>query len=85
MACHCHYDEADFVEAIKKYQPDEMLVQEMKQEMDKAYGSQELNAFNDKFGSTVALKALGRRSDYQKEIGTMIFQWKEEYRKICKV
>ena len=53
--------------------------------MKKAYSSQTLEVFNDKFGSTVALKALGRRSDYQKEIGNLIFQWKEEYRKICKV
>ena len=85
MACHCHYDEAGFLQAIENYQPDAALVQEAKQEMDKAYSSQELEAFNDKFGSTVALKALGRRGDYQKEIGKMIFQWKEEYRKICKV
>ena len=85
MACHCHYDEAGFLDAMKKYQPDTELVEEVKKEMDKAYGSQALEAFNDKFGSTVALKALGRRSDYQKEIGNMIFQWKEEYRRICKV
>ncbi|MBQ6843888.1 MAG: hypothetical protein IJO60_04520 [Agathobacter sp.] len=85
MACHCHYDEAGFAEAMEKYQPDAELVQEIKAEMDKAYTSQALENFNDKFGSTVALKALGRRSDYQKEIGNMIFQWKEEYRRICKV
>ncbi len=85
MACHCHYDEAGFLQAIEKYQPDAALVQEVKQQMDEAYGSQTLQAFNDKFGSTVALKALGRRGDYQKEIGNMIFKWKEEYRRICKV
>ena len=85
MACHCHYDEDGFIQAMDRYQVDAALVIEVKQEMDKAYGSQALEAFNDKFGSTVALKALGRRSDYQKEIGKMIFQWKEEYRKICKV
>lgn len=85
MACHCHYDEEGFIQAMDRYQVDAALVIEVKQEMDKAYGSQALEDFNDKFGSTVALKALGRRSDYQKEIGKMIFQWKEEYRKICKV
>ena len=85
MACHCHYDEAGFLQAMDKYQADAALVLEIKQEMDKAYNSKVLEDFNDKFGSTVALKALGRRNDYQKEIGNMIFQWKEEYRKICKV
>ena len=85
MACHCHYDEAGFLLAMDKYQVDAALVLEVKQEMDKAYSGKELESFNDKFGSIVALKALGRRSDYQKEIGNMIFQWKEEYRKICKV
>lgn len=85
MACHCHYDEAGFLQAMETYQADAALVQEAKQEINKAYGSRELEAFNDKFGSTVALKALGRRGDYQKEIGNMIFQWKEEYRRICKV
>ena len=85
MACHCHYDEAGFLLAMDKYQVDAALVLEVKQEMDKAYSGKELEVFNDKFGSIVALKALGRRSDYQKEIGNMIFQWKEEYRKICKV
>ena len=85
MACHCHYDEAGFLQAMDKYQADAALVLEIKQEMDKAYNSKVLEDFNDKFGSTVALKALGRRTDYQKEIGNMIFQWKEEYRKICKV
>ena len=85
MACHCHYDEAGFLQAVETYQPDESLVQEIREEIDKAYNSQALETFNDKFGSTVALKARGRRGDYQKEIGNMIFQWKEEYRKICKV
>lgn len=85
MACHCHYDEAGFLQAMDRYQSEAALVIEVKQEMDKAYSSKALEAFNDKFGSTVALKALGRRNDYQKEIGNMIFQWKEEYRKICKV
>lgn len=85
MACHCHYDEAGFLLAIEKYQPDAALVQEVKQEMDAAYGSKSLDEFGDKFGSIVALKALGRRGDYQKEIGNMVFQWKEEYRKICRI
>ena len=85
MACHCHYDEDGFLQAVESYQPDAALVQEVQQEMDKAYSGPDLELFNDKFGSIVALKALGRKSDYQKEIGTMIFQWKEEYRKICKV
>ncbi len=85
MACHCHYDETDFLREIEKYQPDASLVQEVKAEMDKAYSSEELEAFNDKFGSIVALKALGRRGDFQKEVGDMIFQWKEEYRRICRI
>ena len=85
MACHCHYDEAGFLQAVEKYQPDAALVQEVKAQMDAAYANKELEAFGDKLGSTVALKALGRRADYQKEIGKMIFQWKEEYRRICKV
>lgn len=84
-ACHCHYDEAGFMQAIEKYQPDALLVQEVKKEMDAAYASKSLDEFGDKFGSIVALKALGRRGDYQKEIGNMIFQWKEEYRKICRI
>lgn len=84
-ACHCHYDETGYLQAIEKYQPDATLVQEVKKEMDEAYRSESLERFNDHFGSTVALKALGRRGDYQKEIGNMIFQWKEEYRKICRI
>ena len=73
------------VNYIEKYQPDAELVQEVKKEMDAAYSSDSLEAFNDKFGATVALKALGRRGDYQKEVGNMIFQWKEEYRRICRI
>ena len=84
-ACHCHYNESEYLLAIEKYQPDATLVQEVKQEMDEAYASESLEKFNDYFGSTVALKALGRRGDYQKEIGNMIFQWKEEYRRICRI
>ena len=85
MACHCHYEETEFLAVIEKYQPEEELVQEVRTEMDKAYSSKTLEAFGDKFGSIVALKALGRRGDFQKEVGNIIFQWKEEYRRICRI
>lgn len=84
-ACHCHYDETDFMTEIEKYHPSAVLVQEVKKEMDLAYSSQALDAFGDKFGSIVSLKALGRREDFKKEIGNMIFQWKEDYRRICRI
>lgn len=85
MACHCHYDEEGFSEAVQKYQADGAFVKEVKAEMDKAYGSEALEKFNNAFGGIVAKKALGRRADFQKDVGNMIFEWKEEYRRICRI
>lgn len=84
-ACYCHYDELGFEIAMEAYQPDPQLVEEVKKEMEQAYHSKEVETFGDKFGSIVALKALGRRADFKKEVGDLIFQWKEEYRRICRI
>lgn len=86
MACYCYYEDTDELEsAIGKYNLDACLLQGIKNEMDMAYKSERLEKFGERFGSIVALKALGRRGDYQKEIGKMIFSWKEEYRRICRI
>lgn len=85
MACYCHYEKEEFVKAIEKYRLDERFIQEVKEKMDMAYNSEKLERFHNYFGSVVAQKALGNRKNYKNEIEKILFQWKEEYRRICRI
>lgn len=68
-ACYCYYEETEVLQVVAPYQPEEELLEEVKQEVTQIHQTE----------------ACNRTEMYQKEVGELLFKWKEEYRKICRI
>jgi len=85
MVMYCTQDEAGIKEGIDKYQIGEDVLKGIRHEMAHAYHSDELEHRIRKMEEMLAMNEKGSKAEYQKALSNMIFHWKEEYRRICRI
>ena len=85
MAHRCMRDEAGFVLATEKYHVREEVVQSIKNEISLASRSVEAEEFSNKLEAIAMMNVGSQKSQYQKAIADIIYNWKEEYRRICRI
>ncbi len=85
MAYKCHQDEVGFLNAVEQYRPTEALIHEIYNELRQAKDSEELELFDRKLESLSIMIGNGQKSEHHKSLSRILFQWKEEYRKICRI
>ena len=84
-AYRCLRSEETFVRAGRKYQVSDEVLQGIRNEMRIASKSAELEEFNNKLEAIAMMNTSGQKSQYQKAISNLIFEWKEEYRRIFRI
>lgn len=85
IAKHCLHQEEGLEYAMLKYELDENLVAEIRQEISAVGESEELKKFESHLEAIAALNRPNHRAEYHKAISDIIFNWKEEYRRICRI
>ena len=85
MAYRLMQDEAGFETMVLTYQVNPELVQRIQNEIDLVYGSVEVERFENALKEIAATNIKGQRKKYQTAISDIVYNWKEEYRRICKI
>lgn len=85
MAHRCLRDEDGFAMAAEKYHVDAEVLQEICKEISQASQSAETEDFSNKLEAIAMMNTSGQRNQYHKAISNIIFNWKEEYRRICRI
>ena len=85
MAQYCLNGEDEFTTETQKYRVPDEILQGIKNELGIAANSGELKEFSNKLDTIAAMNVKGQRPAYQKAVTNIIFNWKEEYRRICRV
>ena len=85
MAYRCLRDDAGFAAIAEKYQVGEMELTEIRNEIHLASRGEETSRFENKLEAIAMMNTTGQRNQYQKAISDIIFNWKEEYRRICRI
>lgn len=85
MAYYCEQNEEGFQDMVEKYQIRDDILQGIQREMQRAVKGSALEQFEKKIESLSNMREKGQKQEYQKSLSTMIFQWKEEYRRICRI
>ena len=85
MAYRCLKDEVGFVEVATANGLDEEEITRIKNELSIASRSDETKEFENKLEAIAMMNVSGQKADYQKAISNIIFNWKEEYRRICRI
>lgn len=85
MAHRCMRDEMGFDMATTKYELDETFIQSVKDEISMVSQSEGTIGFGNKLEAIAMMNSPGQRAEYQKAISDIIYNWKEEYRRICRI
>jgi tetratricopeptide (TPR) repeat protein len=85
MAYHCLHDEEGLAAATEKYQVSDEVIQSIRNEMSIASSSIDTEAFHKKLETITLMNTSDQRKEYHKAISNIIFDWKEEYRRICRI
>lgn len=85
MAHRCLRDEEGFELAAQKYQMPEAVLQEIKEEIALASHNDTITSFENKLEAIAIMNTPAQRAEYHKAISNIIFNWKEEYRRICRI
>lgn len=85
MCCQCMGDEETFSRVAEEHHLDNMGMQEIKNEISIAGKSEELSAFEDRLEALHSQMDGPGKKEARAEINDIIFRWKEEYRRSCKV
>ncbi len=85
MACRCLKDEVEFASIASASGLSEEEVVRIKNELSVASRNEVTKEFENKLEAIAMMNANGRKSEYQKAISDIIFSWKEEYRRICRI
>lgn len=85
MAHRCLRDEDGFAMATQKYMPDEAVLSAVKEELAQASSGEAMQTFENKLEAIAMLNTSEQRAQYQKAIHSLIFNWKEEYRRVCRI
>lgn len=85
MAYRCLRDETGFAEMATANSLSEDEILRLKNEISVASRSENTQAFENKLEAIAMMNANGQKNEYQKAISDIVFSWKEEYRKICRI
>ncbi len=85
MAHHCLHDELGLATAVEKYNVSDELLQSVENEIAMAKDSEEMEHFECKMNEIAQMNITGTKKAYQNKVSDIIFQWKEEYRRICRI
>ena len=81
----CLRDDAGFELAAKNYQVGEDVLQSIRNEISMASRNEAMAEFENKLEAIAMMNTQGQKSQYQKAVSNIIFNWKEEYRRICRI
>lgn len=85
MAYRCMKDEEGFHHAAETNGLSEDAVTRLKTELSEASRCEETQLFEEKIKKIAMMNVSGQKNEYQKAISGIIFEWKEEYRRICRI
>ena len=85
MAYRCLRDDAGYELAAQKYQVSEELQKSYREEIIEASYAEEAVDFINKLEAIAIMNTGSQKKEYQKAISDIIFNWKEEYRRICRI
>lgn len=85
MAHRCLRDDVGYEQAAQKYQLSEELKKSYREEIIEASFAEDAVEFINKLEAIMIMNTGGQKKEYQREISNIIFNWKEEYRRICRI
>ena len=85
MCYRCLHDEAGFIKKAMENQMDEMGMQEIRNELSLISRNETTVAFEEKIEEIARQNEAGQRAEAKKAVSDIIFRWKEEYRKSCRM
>lgn len=86
LLCYrCQHDEEGFMRKALEYHIDDMGMQEIRNELSIASKGEQIEQFEEHLESLAKECEGDAKMQAKNEIQNIIFQWKEEYRKICRV
>ncbi len=81
----CLHDEIGFMKFTREYSLSDEIVHEISSELSQASRSEVIQEFEEDLEQLIQRKEIGERKESQDEILDIIYKWKEDYRRICKV
>lgn len=81
----CMHDETGFIRKAMEQNIDEMGMQEIRNELSIASRSEQLEQFENHLEDLAQANEGSTKNQAKTEIADIIFQWKEEYRRSCRV
>lgn len=81
----CLHDEQGFIRKSIEYKLDDMSVQEIRNELSMASRSEELIRFEERMEQMAELSVKGQSQGVRQELLEIVQEWKEAYRKSCRV
>ena len=85
LAYRCLRDEAGFEETAKANGLSEEQVEAIKLELSILSRCDATKEFENKLEAIAMMNSHGRKGEYQRAVTNVIFNWKEEYRRICRI
>lgn len=85
MAYRCLKDEDGFYDMAKANSLSEEEITRFKTELSVASRSDATKEFEEKLEAIAMMNESGQKNEYHKAISNIIFNWKEEYRRICRI
>ena len=85
LCFRCMHDETGFMRKAMEHNIDDMGMQEIKNELSLASKSEALMQFEEQLEKLAEAKEGTEKTLAKNEISDIIFRWKEEYRRSCRV
>lgn len=85
FAYRCLHDEAGFLRVAEKYSLSQEQIEEIRSELSLASRGEETVAFENKLEAIAMMNNSVEKVNYHQAVSNIIFNWKEEYRKICRI
>lgn len=85
VAYRCLRDEEGFLAAAEEYNVSDTTLSEIQNEIMLHVSDERLQQFDESLKELERMYASGDKKAYQKKISGIILNWKEEYRRICKI
>lgn len=85
IAQQCLSETVELEKIVQKYQVEERLLEEIKKEISIEQHGEAVKQFEDKLAEISVMNNPNQRAEYYRAIGEVILNWKEEYRRICRI
>lgn len=85
MCYRCMHDEDGFMKKALENHMDDMGMQEIRNELSLASRGEKTQAFEERLEEIALQNEEGNKSEAKAAINDIIFKWKEEYRRSCRV